>query len=169
MSYFNDLRTIFTNTAPTTLVRIAQTSMFVVGARPTKASEITELIAPPARTAASAIAKLGWLVSAMIPPSGVAAPPCTRSHRDSALRPEFCIPRSEASEDSLAWLGGQAGQHPHPDHGTTRTEESACRAGGRHRDRQGCRSRREHERDPRDHGPERLGQVDARLRTDGPP
>ena len=52
--------------------------------------------------------------------------------------------------------------------GTARDHEPARRARGRHRDRQGCRPRGRHEREARDHGPERLGQVDARLRADGP-
>src|SRR5215475_12277660 len=94
-SYFSVRRTNFTNTAPTRLVRIAQVSTLVSGARPTNAAEIQELIAPPAGTAVSAIGKLGWLVSAMIPPSGVAAPLCTRSDRDSARHAHICIPRSE--------------------------------------------------------------------------
>src|SRR4029450_8771457 len=88
--------------------------MLVVGARPTNALEIQELIAPPARTAARAIAKLGWLGSAMIPPSGVAAPPCTRSHRDSAARRVFCIPRSEQTQDSLAWVMRAGRRAPAP-------------------------------------------------------
>ena len=48
-------------------------------------------------------------------------------------------------------------------------QEPARRARGRHRDRQGRRPRRRPEREARDHGPERLRQVDARLRPDGPP
>ena len=52
--------------------------------------------------------------------------------------------------------------------GTARDQEPARRAGGRHRDRQGRRPRGRPEREARDHGPERLGQVDARLRADGP-
>ena len=53
--------------------------------------------------------------------------------------------------------------------GVSGDQEPPCRARGRHRDRQGCRPLRRPEREARDHGPERLRQVDARLRADGPP
>src|SRR5829696_3327406 len=47
-------------------------------------------------------------------------------------------------------------------------QEPARRARGRNRDRQGRRPHRGHEPGARGDGPERLGQVDARLRADGP-
>ena len=53
--------------------------------------------------------------------------------------------------------------------GVSGDQEPARRARGRHRDRQGRRPRRRPEREARDHGPERLRQVDPRLRADGPP
>ena len=53
--------------------------------------------------------------------------------------------------------------------GTARTPEPARRPRGRHRDREGRRSGDRHERDARVHGPERLRQVDPRLRADGSP
>ena len=53
--------------------------------------------------------------------------------------------------------------------GIARDHEPARRPGGRHRDREGCRPRGRHEREARDHGPERLGQVHARVRAHGSP
>src|SRR5215213_2444961 len=53
--------------------------------------------------------------------------------------------------------------------GLAGTEEPARRTGGRHRDRQGRRPRGGHEPGPRDHGPQRVRQVDARLRDRRPP
>src|SRR6266516_2197719 len=167
-SYFKKRSTTLTPTAPQMLVRIAQASMLVAGAMPTKAAEIPELIAPPASTAISEVRKVGCLTSAIVPPSAWPSAiqlfsPCFGAFART-LHPSF-----GGRTDPLAWSCGHADRRPHPDHGTTRTEKPACRARGRHRDRQGCRSRREHERDPCGHGPERLGQVDARLRTHGPP
>src|SRR5437870_707097 len=51
--------------------------------------------------------------------------------------------------------------------GTARDQEPARRPRGRHRDRQGCRPRGRPEPEARDHGPERIGQVDARVRPHG--
>ena len=54
-------------------------------------------------------------------------------------------------------------------HGSARDQESARRPRGRHRDRQGCRPRSRSRAEARDHGPERVGEVDARLRAHGSP
>ena len=53
--------------------------------------------------------------------------------------------------------------------GTARDQEPARRARGRNAHRQGCRSDGRHQREARDHGPERIGEVDARLRAHGAP
>jgi hypothetical protein len=55
------------------LLRIAHASTLVDGAAPMKIAVIQALIAPPASTATSAVAKLGCLASAIFPPCGVAA------------------------------------------------------------------------------------------------
>ena len=54
-------------------------------------------------------------------------------------------------------------------HGSARDQESARRSRGRHRDRQGCRPRGRSRAEARDHGPERLREVDARVRAHGSP
>ena len=56
-----------------------------------------------------------------------------------------------------------------PLRGTAEAREPPCRAGGRHRDREGRRPRGRRERGARDHGPERLREEHPLERDHGPP
>jgi hypothetical protein len=70
--------------------------------------------------------------------------------------------------DSAAEGGAPATTFEGEPFATAGAEEFARRAGGRHRDRQGRRSGRGYERGPRDHGAERLREVDTLLRDRRP-
>ena len=76
----------------------------------------------------------------------------------ATMRPHGARPRSPFSKPWRTTMR----------HGNARAEEPARRAGGRHGDRQGSRPHGRIGRDARGHGPERLGQVHARLRDRGP-